>query len=109
KGEPAAQASTPPAGLVLHDWTSELSDFADTAALVEALDLVISVDTSVVHVAGALGKPVWVLNRFDQCWRWLRDRADSPWYPTARLFQQQRPGDWSGVIERVAEALRAEI
>ena len=99
--------ATPPAGMVLHDWTAELDDFADTAALIEALDLVISVDTSVVHLAGALGKPVWVLNRYDQCWRWLRDRSDSPWYPTARLFRQHTPGDWSGVIADVVEALRA--
>ena len=108
KGEAAAQARTPPEGMVLHDWTDELHDFADTAALVEALDLVISVDTSAVHLTGALGKPVWVLNRYDQCWRWLLDRIDSPWYPTARLFRQQSPGDWHGVIRAVAAALRAE-
>jgi tetratricopeptide (TPR) repeat protein len=105
KGEAAAQALTPPEGIFLHDWTEELDDYADTAALVEALDLVISVDTSVVHLAGTLGKPVWVLNRYDQCWRWLRDRTDSPWYPTARLFRQRAPGDWSGVISDVVEAL----
>ncbi len=96
----------PADGMVLHDWTDELDDFADTAALVDALDLVISVDTSVVHLAGALGKPVWVLNRYDQCWRWLRDRSDSPWYPTARLFRQGAPGDWNGVVAEVAAALR---
>ena len=62
---------------------------------------------SVAHLAGALGKPVWVLNRYDQCWRWLRHRTDSPWYPTARLFRQRSPGDWSGVIREVADALRA--
>jgi ADP-heptose:LPS heptosyltransferase len=90
----------------LHDWTEELEDFADTAALIEALDLVISVDTSVAHLAGALGKPVWVLNRYDQCWRWLRGRNDSPWYPTARLFQQRTPGDWTGVMREVTDALR---
>jgi tetratricopeptide (TPR) repeat protein len=106
KGDAAAQARTPPAGMVLHDWTDELDDYADTAALVEALDLVISVDTSVVHLAGALGKPVWVLNRYDQCWRWLRGRTDSPWYPSARLFRQRSPGDWSGVISEVVAALR---
>ncbi len=106
KGEGAPQASTPPDGMVLHDWTNELRDFADTAALVEALDLVISVDTSVVHLAGALARPVWVLNRFDQCWRWLSGRTDSPWYPTARLFRQPEPGDWGSVIGEVAEALR---
>jgi hypothetical protein len=105
KGGPAAQAST--AGVALHDWTAELNDFADTAALIEALDLVISVDTAVVHLAGALGKPVWVLNRYDQDWRWLRNRTDSPWYPTARLFRQHSLGDWSGVIEDLVAALRA--
>src|SRR5262249_22002902 len=70
KGEAATQTKTAPAGLAVQDWTDELRDFADTAALVEALDLVIGVDTSVVHLAGALGKPVWLLNRFDTCWRW---------------------------------------
>jgi tetratricopeptide (TPR) repeat protein len=106
KGEPAAQARTPPDGMTLHDRSDELADFADTAALVQALDLVISVDTAVVHLAGGLGKPVWVLNRYDQCWRWLRDRTDSPWYPTARLFRQHAPGDWCGIIEDIVRALR---
>lgn len=106
KGEAAGQAAHPPAGLVVHDWTAELGDFADTAALVEALDLVITVDTAVVHLAGALGKPVWVLNRFDTCWRWLPERDDSPWYPSLRLFRQQAPGDWAGVVHRVCAALR---
>jgi tetratricopeptide (TPR) repeat protein len=109
KGEPAAQARTPPDGMALHDWTEELTDFADTAALVQALDLVITVDTSVAHLAGALGKPVWILNRYDQCWRWLRGRDDSPWYPTARLFRQRSPGDWAGVIKDVVQALREWI
>jgi hypothetical protein len=80
-------------------------DFYDTAAIVGQLDLVISVDTSVAHLAGALGRPVWLLNRFDTCWRWLRDRDDSPWYPTMRIFRQQKPGDWAGVVARVARAL----
>ena len=106
KGDAAAQARTP-SGMTVHDWTEELDDFADTAALIDALDLIISVDTSVVHLTGALGKPVWVLNRYDQCWRWLRGRTDSPWYPTARLFTQASPGDWSGVIRDVAAALAA--
>jgi Tfp pilus assembly protein PilF len=105
KGGPAEQARTPPAGMVLHDWTDELDDFADTADLIAALDLVITVDTSVAHLAGALGKPVWILNRFDQCWRWLSGRTDSPWYPTARLFQQSAPGDWDGVMAEVCRAL----
>jgi ADP-heptose:LPS heptosyltransferase len=91
--------------MVLHDWTDELRDFADTAALIEGLDLVISVDTSTAHLAGAMGKPVWILNRFDQCWRWRRDRADSAWYPTARLFRQERPGKWEDVLALVAREL----
>ncbi|HEX4209292.1 MAG TPA: tetratricopeptide repeat-containing glycosyltransferase family protein [Candidatus Binataceae bacterium] len=86
----------------LIDCTGELHDFADTAALIEQLDLVISVDTSTAHLAGALGKPVWILNRFDTCWRWLLDRTDSPWYPTARLYRQAKPGDWDGVIEQLS-------
>lgn len=105
KGPPAAQAVAPPPGLTLHDWTGELEDFADTAALVAALDLVITADTSVAHLAGALGKKVWILNRFDACWRWLMERTDSPWYPTARLFTQTVPGDWDSVIAAVTQAL----
>ncbi|MGE0425600.1 MAG: tetratricopeptide repeat protein [Reyranellaceae bacterium] len=83
----------------------KLGDFADTAALIEALDVVISVDTSVAHLAGALGKPVWILLPFCPDWRWLTGRDDSPWYPSARLFRQSAPGDWQGVIGRVAAAL----
>ncbi|MFM0290103.1 tetratricopeptide repeat protein [Paraburkholderia megapolitana] len=82
-----------------------LADFADTAALVEALDLVVSVDTSVVHLAGAVGRPVWVLLPRAPDWRWLLEREDSPWYPTARLFRQTRPGDWPDVVVRIREAL----
>jgi tetratricopeptide (TPR) repeat protein len=109
KGPPARQASAPPPGMALVDFTDELDDFADTAALVEALDLVISVDTSVAHLAGALGKPVWLLNRFDTCWRWLLDRDDSPWYPTLRQFRQSASGDWTGVMQSVRDALSARI
>ena len=106
KGEAAAQTRSPPPGLTIHDWTDELGDFADTAALVESLDLVISSDTSVPHLAGALGKPVWLLlHRFDACWRWLQERPDSPWYSTMRLFRQDSQGDWTNVIRRVAKAL----
>ncbi len=83
-----------------------LHDFADTAALIDSLDLVISVDTSVAHLAGALGKPVWLLNRFDTCWRWLHNRDDSPWYPSLRQFRQPALGDWDSVISRVRDALR---
>jgi ADP-heptose:LPS heptosyltransferase len=85
----------------------ELEDFDDTAAIVSRLDLVVSVDTSLAHLAGALGKPVWILLPFLPDWRWLLDREDSPWYPTARLFRQQRVGDWKSVIMRVAVALSA--
>jgi tetratricopeptide (TPR) repeat protein len=88
-------------GPALIDHTAALRDFSDTAALIENLDLVISVDTSTAHLAGALGKRVWLLNRFDTCWRWLLDRTDSPWYPTMRLYRQSCPGDWDDVIERV--------
>jgi ADP-heptose:LPS heptosyltransferase len=82
-----------------------LKDFSDTAALISHLDLVISVDTSVAHLAGALGKPVWVLLPFIPDWRWLLDRDDSPWYPTARLFRQSETREWNDVIERIHEAL----
>jgi hypothetical protein len=84
-----------------------LNDFADTAALMECLDLIISVDTSSAHLAGALGKPVWILNRYDSCWRWLRGREDSPWYPTAKIYQQKQPGNWGEVIARVKIDLNA--
>jgi tetratricopeptide (TPR) repeat protein len=87
------------------DCAADLHDFSDTAALIDNLDLVIAVDTAVAHLAGALGKPFWLLNRYSTCWRWLIDRDDSPWYPTARLFRQNAPGDWSGVISRVAVEL----
>ena len=90
----------------LYDFTTDIHDFADTAALIDSLDLVISVDTSVVHLAGALGKPVWLLNRFDTCWRWLHNRDDSPWYPSLRQFRQPAPGDWDSVISLVRDALR---
>lgn len=84
-----------------------LSDFDDTAAVMALADLVIAVDTSVVHLAGAMGRPVWVLLPFQPDWRWLLDRDDSPWYPTARLFRQPKPGDWESVIAQVKDALAA--
>lgn len=105
KGPAAAEAGA--AGFDLLDMMDDVRDFADTAAIVANLDLVISVDTSVVHLAGAMGKPVFLLDRYDNCWRWLSGREDSPWYPTLRIFRQQRSGDWAPVIARVATALAA--
>lgn len=96
-------------GLALIDLMGEVSDFADTAALIAGLDLVVSVDTAVAHLAGALGKPVWLLSRFDGCWRWLTKREDSPWYPSMRLFRQEAPGSWAPVIARVRSALSALV
>jgi tetratricopeptide (TPR) repeat protein len=84
---------------------SHLKDFADTAALIESLDIVVSVDTSIAHIAGALGKPVWVMLPWAAEWRWFHDRTDSPWYPTARLFRQPALGDWESVIDDVQKAL----
>jgi hypothetical protein len=97
--------SAPPACLRLLDLMGEVTDFADTAALVANLDLVIAVDTSVAHLAGGMGRRVWLLSRYDGCWRWLHDRDDSPWYPQMRIYRQPRPHDWSAVIARVREDL----
>ena len=104
-GAAAAQIQEKPADMLLLDHTDQIGDLADTAGLVSQLDLVISVDTSVAHLAGAMGKPVWVLIPFRPDYRWRLDRQDTPWYPTMRLFRQKRPGDWSEPIERIAEAL----
>jgi hypothetical protein len=106
KGPAAAQASDPPPGLRLVDLSPHLNDFADTAAAIAGLDLVISGDTAVVHLAGALGKPVWILLADVADWTWLLNRQDSPWYPTARLFRQPARGAWAPVIERVAGELQ---
>jgi Flp pilus assembly protein TadD len=110
KGEPAESAF---AAIGPSDWdgppirnvAADLHDWADTAALIAALDLVVTVDTAIPHLAGALGRPVWVMNRFDPCWRWLETRTDSPWYPTMRLFRQPAMGDWDSVLAEV----RAEL
>ncbi len=111
KGQPgeselAALKSANWNGPDLIDFSADLDDFSATAALIEQLDLVISVDTAVAHLAGALGKPVWLLNRFDTCWRWLLDRNDSPWYYSMRLFRQAQPGQWEPVVEAVRVQLQ---
>jgi tetratricopeptide (TPR) repeat protein len=82
-------------------YENQIDDFTDTANIIRQLDVVITVDTAVAHLAGALGKPVWILNRFDACWRWLINRTDTPWYSSAKLYFQKSPGDWQGVIDEV--------
>jgi ADP-heptose:LPS heptosyltransferase len=91
------------------DLSNELTDFGETAALVENLDLVITVDTSMGHLAGALGKPAWILIPKAADWRWMVDREDSPWYLSVRLFRQQKPGDWDEPMSRLCSALRADL
>jgi tetratricopeptide (TPR) repeat protein/glycosyltransferase involved in cell wall biosynthesis len=105
KGPAAAQGDRPPAGMALTNLGPLLGDFDDTAAILEQLDLVITVDTSVAHLAGALGRTVWLLLALAPDWRWLRKREDSPWYPTARLFRQERFGEWEDVVTHVSQAL----
>ncbi len=105
-GPASAQLRQVPFGARIVDPMGDVRDFADTAALVAGLDLVITVDTAVAHLAGGLGTPVWVLSRWNGCWRWLGDRDDTPWYPKMRLFHQPRPGAWADVIEAVRAALR---
>ncbi len=89
-GEPAAE---PP------------GDFLDTAVIIAGLDLVIGVDSALIHLAAGLGRPTWMLDRFDPCWRWLGDREDTDWYPTLRIFRQRRRADWGEVLSRVQESL----
>src|SRR5207302_7418120 len=100
-----AASSAPLAPLALTDLGPAVQDFADTAAALMHLDLLITIDTSVAHLAGALGRSVWVLLPYAPDWRWLLGRDDSPWYPTARLFRQPRPGDWPSVLHNVTAAL----
>ncbi|MBV9522785.1 MAG: glycosyltransferase family protein [Alphaproteobacteria bacterium] len=108
KGEGAAQlrAAGP---LPIYDADPHLKSFADTAALVATLDLVICVDTSVCHLVGGMGKPVWMLSRFDGCWRWLQERTDSPWYPSMRVFRQRADRSWERVVDEVRDALVAHL
>lgn len=104
-GEGIEEAASPPPGMDLVDLTGGIHDFADTAAIIERLDLVITIDTAVAHLAGGLGKPVFVLLPFCADWRWMLNRDDSPWYPTMRLFRQKQANDWQPVVEEVKEAL----
>ena len=105
KGKPVSQLDSLPAGVHVENLEPLLTDFSMTAAVVSHLDLVIAIDTSVAHLAGAMGRPVWTVLPFTADWRWLLDRTDSPWYPTMRLFRQSVHGDWSGVMSKVAAAL----
>jgi tetratricopeptide (TPR) repeat protein len=99
---PPCTPGTPP----VVDHMGTVRDFAHTAALIRHLDLVVTVDTSIAHLAAGMGKPTWVLSRFDGCWRWFQGREDSPWYPSTRLFRQENDGDWRRVAERLGHALR---
>jgi len=105
-GPGSEQVKQLPPDVRLIDFTAELKDFADTTAIVANLDLVISICSSVTHLAGAMGKPVWVLLNKGCDWRWFVEREDSPWYPTARLFRQTTAGEWQAVVNLVERALR---
>ena len=107
KGAAPAELAGSAMGTAMVDWTDELTDFGETGALVQTLDLVIGVDTAVVHLAGAMGKPVWVLLPRVPDFRWLLDRAASPWYPSARLFRKGQADTWDAVIAGVADELAA--
>jgi len=110
KGAAAADLQRPgPWAGRIADHTAELADFRDTAGLISALDLVISIDTAAAHLAGALGKPVWLLLAAVPDWRWLPDAGALSWYPTARLFRQRSEGDWKGVVEEVRRALAERV
>src|SRR5262249_15568476 len=105
RGPAAAQAAHPPQGMRLVDCAGELGDFRDDAALMSALDLVISINTATAHLAGSLGRPAWTLVHYPPDWRWLPGRDDSPWYPTMRLFRRGRDDSWEAVVARIATAL----
>jgi hypothetical protein len=109
KGQPAESELTDISGpwalAGIRAVAQDLNDFSDTAAVLSNLDLLISVDTSTAHLAAAMGRPVWILNRFDNCWRWLEGRRDSPWYDSVRLYRQESPGDWHSVVHQVRQDL----
>ena len=105
RGPRADEARSPPAGMSLITLSDGIDDFDDTAAILSFVDLLISVDSAPVHLAGALGRPAWVMLPFVPDWRWLLDRTDTPWYPSLRLFRQSRRGDWTDVMRHVADSL----
>jgi ADP-heptose:LPS heptosyltransferase len=108
KGEAASNARRLlPNDIQIPNLGENFEDFSDTAAAIANLDLVISIDTSVAHLSGAMGKPTWLLLQSISDFRWLQNREDNPWYPTMRLFRQQRPGDWAGVLDRVCSEIRS--
>ena len=107
KGSALAEAGRFRGRAPLVNISASIADFADTAAILAELDLLVTVDTSVAHLAGALGRPVWILLPHAPDWRWLLHREDSPWYPTARLFRQARIGDWDEVARNLAAALKS--
>ena len=107
KGNTAYKPGDAPPGLEIIDIGPDLVDFVDTAAVISQLDLVITVDTAVAHMAGSMGKPVWVMLRRIPDWRWMLDREDTPWYPSMRLFRQKTAGDWATVINRIADELKS--
>ncbi len=107
KDDTAQDVKSHPEDMNLVELMGEVSDFSDTAAFIENLDLVISADTAVAHLAGAMGKPVWTLLPYAPDWRWLLDRSDSPWYPTMKLFRQSKPMDWADAIQKICSELSA--
>jgi hypothetical protein len=107
KGAPAEQLASLPDDLLVWDGCSRDQDLAETAALVATLDLVVTTDTCIAHLAGAMAKPVWILLAHLADWRWMQDSVTTPWYPTAKLIRQTAPGDWASVLERVTAGLRS--
>jgi len=101
KGPPAEQIKEPLRGMTIGDFTEDMYDFYETACAIKNCDMVITVDTAVAHVAASIGTPTWILSRWDGCWRWFGDRADSPWYPSVRQFVQPKPHDWAGMMQNV--------
>jgi ADP-heptose:LPS heptosyltransferase len=105
KGSAAEQLAALPSDVFVWDGSSREKDLAETAAMISTLDLVVTSDTCIAHLAGAMGKPVWILLPFLADWRWMQETETTPWYPTARLVRQREPGDWAGVVERVVSEL----